>query len=331
MFLSRHASNPDNLALLQSHLDSVCTGMLDSVVPLSRQQQMNSNLDDDNVMYEPEDDLSIEHLRFCRETPVAAIGPAILTQTVTATSASLVQTPTSGSSSGVVSTANLDAEVPRPSLAEPAAVASASLTQSVTATSALPVQTPTSGCSSGVVPTAILDAEVPPPSLAEPAAVASAFLCPYPERPTTFDGLLPHCDKVAPLYQLHKCVRRCRAGKRGQVQCSARFCRNLTADTTIAQYTGEVHDSCDFEMPSSVKVVRLPAIEPMVSIRPDLGRPVGEIDGRCLCIDIKRPRLQDGFTAEHNKLLTACVTCNNCWMCFGVGQEGKNVSRGSGG
>ena len=154
-----------------------------------------------------------------------------------------------------------------------------------------------------------------------------------PPNPPTLSGEPTQLRKhyVHPLCPVWGCVRRCRAGKRGQVQCSARFCRNLTADTTIAQYTGEVHDSCDFEMPSSVKVVRLPAIEPMVSIRPDPGRPVGEVDGRCLCIDIKRPRLQDGFTAEHNKLLTACVTCNNCWMCFGGGQEGKNVSRGSDG
>jgi len=79
MFLSRHASNPDNLALLQAHLDSVCTGMLDKIVPLTRQQQMNTDLDDDYATHEPDDDLSIEHMRACREPPTHAPGPAIQT------------------------------------------------------------------------------------------------------------------------------------------------------------------------------------------------------------------------------------------------------------
>ena len=79
MFLSRHASNPDNLALLQAHLDSVCTGMLDKIVPLTRQQQMNTDLDDGNATHEPDDDLSIEHMRACREPPTHAPGPAIQT------------------------------------------------------------------------------------------------------------------------------------------------------------------------------------------------------------------------------------------------------------
>ena len=461
MFLSRHASNPDNLALLQAHLDSVCTGMLDKIVPLTRQQQMNTDLDDCNATHEPDDDLSIEHMRACREPPTHAPGPAIQTHpggTLSGSSeemltgasfsrnehscvAAATPTPevatslptdvgevettpterttsdiakrardcgvettdvgrpiqkgvddteeripdlvgespskrkTSGSRKKVtkggssrqikvgdhVSCASTEFDGSEPgswsagqedrmfgtvtriskegavmvhwdddntyfavkmkSLKRETAVA-ADRPSLLSTTGLTTPKTVGGGTSSTTHGTSL---SLPPTSTAEPRPGTTDVACPYPERPKKFAGLLPQCNEVAPQFQVHRCVRRCRAGNKGQVQCSARFCRNLAAATSIAQYTGETHDSCDFEMPTSVKVLKMSAIEPMVSIRPNAGRPVGEVDGRCLCIDIKRPRLQDGFTTEHNKLLTGCVSCNTCWMCFGGGQEGKNV------
>ena len=435
MFLSRHASNPDNLTLLQAHLDSVCTGMLDKIVPLTRQQQMNTDLDDDYATHEPDDDLSIEHMRACREPPTHAPGPAIQTHpggtlpgspeemltgasfsrnehscvaaaTPTPGVATLLPagvgevetTPTERTTSDVAKRARdcgvettdvgrpiqkdiddteekIPARVKEPFSKRKTAGSRKKVTKggssrqikvgdhvscastefdgsepgswsvgqkdrtfgTVTRISkegavmvhwdddntyfAVKMKSLRRETATGADRTALL----PATSVAEPRPGTTDVACPYPERPNNFAGLLPQCNEVAPQFQVHRCVRRCRAGNKGQVQCSARFCRNLAAATSIAQYTGETHDSCDFEMPTSVKVLKMSAIEPMVSIRPNAGRPVGEVDGRCLCIDIKRPRLQDGFTTEHNKLLTGCVSCNTCWMCFGGGQEGKNV------
>ena len=163
------------------------------------------------------------------------------------------------------------------------------------------------------------------PADVQPAQPDSVPDCPYPDRPRTASALPSYASSVAPKFQFHKCVRRCRAGKNGQVQCSARFCRNLCSQTTISQWATDNENNDDYESPDAVTTRRLPNIEPMISILPPPGMPVGGQDLRCLCTDIKRPRLQDGFAAEHNSTLAACVNCNNCWMVYTGGQEAKNV------
>ena len=75
------------------------------------------------------------------------------------------------------------------------------------------------------------------------------------------------------------------------------------------------------EMKEEFQIVKMECIEPMVDIQPAHNMPVGAADTRCICVEIARPRLQDGFTAEYNKIITACVNSNNCWMVFVGGQE----------
>ena len=287
MFLSRHAENVDDLPILQCHIDTMCTGMLAKVVSLSRKQQVNTCFGNKNDMYMPSDIQSVEHIAKCSQNPQLNDLPD--TTPLDTSSAIAEENNSTMGDEGIAESSK-----------------NAQLHNDVDTTLTVPSH------ASVVEDNSIVGDEEHP------------CACPYPEQPQEYENMASFADNVASAYQLHKCVRRCRSGRQGQVQCSARFCRNLSEMTTISQWeedTTLVKDSRD----NTTHVCRLECIEKMPDIRPAANMPVGDADTRCICIDIKRPRVQDGFTAEYNKTLMGCVHCNNCWMVFAGGQEAKNV------